>query len=176
MTDKKKEHLYRTLLLHHEAVIARVCRLYGRDDYHFAALYQEVTFALWREVERYGLSRLRRPDRTSGWVYRVACNTAADYMAQHKRRPSHLEADEADTLLPPLDPSEGESLEELIAGLHADDQRLLLLSLQGYSYKEIAAMESLTVSAVGARLSRILDKLRRDLGLPPRSEEKNNQP
>ncbi len=113
-----KERLYKALLQRYEDIIVGVCQRYCRNDsYHYAALYGEVTFVLWREWQRYGLSRLRRRDRLASWVHRVASNVAIDYMRRNDGHLSciSLSAAELDTLLPPSPCAEGEWLDEILA-------------------------------------------------------------
>lgn len=121
-----------------------------RDD-----LLQEMLLALWHALPTF---QARAAEST--FVYRVALNTA---LAWSRRRPPQLRAiDEADEPIaadsgPPellLDAERSDALLAAIARLATLDRALVLLHLDGLSYRGIGEVLGLSETNVGARLSR----------------------
>ena len=103
--------------------------------------------------------------RASTWVYRVALNTALSWRRGATRRERRLEpgADVAAAVAPAASPAEAagdrELLEKLYAAIHAMpefDRALVLLSLDGLAYREIAEV---TENHVGVALTRARHRL-----------------
>jgi RNA polymerase sigma-70 factor (ECF subfamily) len=127
-------------------------------------LMQELLLAMWRAVPAF-----RGGAQPSTFVYRVAHNTALTWRRTQKNYEAHVERFEtlAATELATgkgaeEETSEREALEHIYAAvreLPPLDRSLILLHLDGLSYAEIADIHGLTEGNVGARLTRLRQKL-----------------
>lgn len=121
-------------------------------------LLQELTLALWKARPSF------REQSTAGtFAHRVAHNAALTWKRGEVRRRLRGVAVEAELLVRDAgqDP-QGPLLERLYAAIRRlapVDRSLILLSLDGVSYAEIARLHGLTETNVGARLTRIRQRV-----------------
>jgi RNA polymerase sigma-70 factor (ECF subfamily) len=107
------------------------------------------------------LGSLTKEHRVLPWLYRIATNTAIDNLRRRKRftwlrvgllagtREEPLMRDEHGAI------PERDQVQRVLATLPLEQSTALLLhSLEGYSYKEIAEIQSCSVTAVRSRLAR----------------------
>ena len=135
-------------------VLHRVARAFaaGADQHD---LLQELMVAVWRAAPAF-----RGDSAPATFIFRVAHNCAMTWRrgeTKRRRRQSEYER-----LRVQEDAGEDPLLTRLysaIHGLEALDRSLVLLSLEGQSYSEIAAIHGLSESNVGARLTRARKKL-----------------
>ena len=123
-------------------------------------LLQELTLALWKARPRFGQARVE-----AAFAYRVAHNAALTWRRGETRRrrrglavETQLAVQDAGT-----DP-QGALLERLYAAIRTlapVERSLILLSLDGVAYAEIARLHGLSETNVGARLTRIRQRLTR---------------
>ena len=112
------------------------------------------------------------PERFEGWLFKIVanlCRTAGKRTRKRTTEPLHA----LGGVLEASEPGPDERLEASLTRMHLrraldampDDQReaLVLMYLQGYSVREIAALTGASVSAVKMRLKRGRDALREDL-------------
>lgn len=150
-----KDEAFADWLAPHLASLRRIARAFAPPaDQH--DLMQELMLAVWS-------ARPRFQDRSTAatFVYRVAHNTALTWKRGETRRNRRHEAIEAEMLLrAQRDAAEPEAslLERLYAAIRQLpplDRSLILLSLDGLAYAEIARLHGLSETNVGARLTRI---------------------
>ncbi len=119
------------------------------------------------------LGELREPARFAGWLRTIAAHTAADWL---RARRSEVNLDKlteagAEPCAPLVRPGEGlEDAEEedvilrALAELREDYREIVVLKhLEGYSYRKIAEMLGMSVTAVGEKLSRVRTLLKKRL-------------
>lgn len=149
---------YLALLDRHRPMVWRMCWLRARGDWERCRdLVQEVSIALWLHFDKL------RPDATPGeeraWV-RWLTRSTLDHL---HRSPSpillSLSSELANTLK--TEPSHSEDIEEMLATLTPDEQRLMRLHLEGYHADEIAEHMGLKRDAVYQRMHRALGKMRK---------------
>lgn len=130
-------------------------------------LFQELALALWRAVLAF-----RGDAQESTFIYRVAHNAALTWrrtQRNYRERVDRLEAatSAADATVGPAGTDrERERLEHVYAAIRRLpplDRSLVLLHLDGLAYAEIGAIHGLSESNVGARLTRLRQKLTTDL-------------
>ncbi len=122
------------------------------------------------------LGELREPARFAGWLRTIATHTAADWL---RARRSEVNLDKlaergAEPSAPPVRPGEGmeDAILSALAELREDYREIVVLKhLENYSYREIAEMLGMSVTAVGEKLSRVRALLKKKLkgrlpGLP----------
>jgi RNA polymerase sigma-70 factor (ECF subfamily) len=146
----------------HRAIVVKVARSFARSPADAADLQQELLLQLWLSAN--GFAGQSKP---STWIYRVCLNTALTWRRGASRRDSHLAGAEltmvADEAASPADSAgERELLEKLYQAIHAmpdSDRALILLSLDGLAYREIAEITGLTENHVGVALTRARKRL-----------------
>ena len=97
---------------------------------------------------------------TKNWLVRCVINKGIDYRKKNSRTVA-MESLETETVTNP----QGESPDIMGAmeRLNDKERALVVLYSEGYSYKEIAAMTGRNVNSIGKTLSRIIEKIRRQL-------------
>lgn len=148
-------------LAEHAAVLHHVANGFAEGaDRH--DLMQELLLALWRAVPAY-----RGGAQPSTFIYRVAHNTALTWKRSERNYRRQLDRFETDALRTTRsDPFSATREHEALAHIYAAirqfpplDRSLILLQLDGVGYAEIAELHGLTESNVGARLTRLKQKL-----------------
>lgn len=150
-----QEDTLRTLLQNHEAAIRRIAGVYGGGEGEEEDLYQEILMQLWSSLPNF------RGDSAAGtWLYRVALNTALTWRRRVKRHAVGLApiGPGADGVTPTTHGSprsQAAILSDFLSTLGGPDRAVLLLYVEGLSYREIADVTGLSVNAVGIRLHRM---------------------
>ncbi len=160
MTTDEQNTLFEGWLAQHAAILHHVANGFaaGTDR---ADLMQELLLALWRAVPAF-----RGGAQVSTFVYRVAHNAALTWRRTEKNHRQRVERFEA-LQAPPSPATSGEARERealehvygAIRELPPLDRSLILLHLDGVAYADIAALHGLSESNVGARLTRLKQKL-----------------
>ena len=149
----------RDLLRSHQAVVYTICLRVLRLEHDAEDAAQEALIEIAR-----GARRVREPRALTRWICRVALTTALDHLRRRTRRARHEEARAAMTPLRP-DPA-ADALHEAMARLDDDDRCLLVEKyFERRTLEEIGGREGVSAAAVGKRIERAKENLRRRLGL-----------
>lgn len=148
------DELFQAWVSEHVGVLHRIARAFalGADQHD---LLQELLLALWRAAPAF-----RGDSAPTTFIFRVAHNRALTWRRSEARR-RHRQS-EYERLRVEETTGEGPQIERLYAAirkLEAVDRSLMLLSLEGQSYAEIAAIHGLSETNVGARLTRTRKKI-----------------
>lgn len=155
---------YAELLRRHRATVWRMCWLKARGDWERCRdLVQEVSVALWMHFEelRPGVT----PAEERAWV-RWVTRSALDHQTRKRRvetmplTPMHEESIAAEDRQ-----AQREDIDDMMASLSHDEQRIMRLRMEGFRANEIASIMGLSNDAVYQRIHRIAVKLRRLLGV-----------
>ncbi len=150
-------------LREHRGILVRTARSFGRDAREVAELQQEMAYQLWLS-----LARFAGEAKVSTWIYRVCLNTALTWRRGVTRREGRVEAEaEVDGLAaagasPAESAEQRERLERLYAALRelpGAERALVLLLLDGLSYREMAEVTGMTENHVGVALTRARRRL-----------------
>jgi RNA polymerase sigma-70 factor (ECF subfamily) len=155
----------RIVAKHHDDM-ARVCYVVCRDIH----LAQEAAQNAWPTVWR-KLSTMRDPDRLRPWLLAVAANEARQ-VARRQNRRAVREIPVEDVPHTGLGGSTGDpgervvelDLRNALARLSLDDRVVLAMSAAGLSSAEIGQIVRMSASGVRARLGRLLQRLREEIG------------
>lgn len=160
--DADREARFTRWLDEHRGILFRVARAYAAEPESQADLLQEMRLQLWRS-----LANFRAEAKPSTWIYRICLNTALTWRRGENRRQRLAGTDAADEVAS-LEPRPGWSQEEAelvgrlygaIRELAPPERSLVLLTLDGLSYREIAEIVGLTENHVGVALNRARAKL-----------------
>jgi RNA polymerase sigma factor (sigma-70 family) len=151
----------RIVATHHPDMV-RVCLAICGD----IGIAEEAAQAAWSLAWR-RMASLRDPDRLKPWLVSIAANQARDALRRARRRPV-VELEVADADAGAGDPS-GRSgdidLRNAMAKLDPTDRALVALRyVAGFDSFELARALGMSASGTRARLARILDRLRTELG------------
>jgi len=162
------EHAFDLLVKRYEKTVGRGCFrfLNNVEDARDAA--QDIFIKIY-----YGLHQFKPNAKFSTWLYRIMVNHCLNEIRARKRRSwlSKFTKDRDDFVEPPLPEDETpvgemEMLERkaaVEAAISALDEKLrtavILHKYQGLSYKEIADVQKISLSAVESRIHRAKKKL-----------------
>jgi len=141
-------------------IIQKICNVYCQRECDQEDLSQEIVYQLWRS---YG--SFRNESVFSTWMYKVALNTAFQYIRYNKRRHPVKEnnyqqmdiADDPDSQSTDL----LQVLYNLINQLKPFDKALLMLWLEKKSYAEISDILGISDKNVSVKIVRIKEQLRK---------------
>lgn len=158
MTLSTLEERFVALVRENKKLIYKACHSYTRNKDDFKDLEQEIILQLWQAFPRYNSDY-----KLSTWLYRIALNTAISYYRKEKRIPHHSSLDGQILEITADGDSEKQAEEERnIEALHAFIQQLgemnralMLLYLDGNSYREMAEILGITETNVATKIGRI---------------------
>jgi len=156
--DSERDRIFNDWLANHKGILFKVVHAYAFERADRQDLFQEIVIQIWRSVDAF-----RAESSVPTWIYRVALNTAITWTRKedrHQRGKQPLAVVEGllTTASAAPDPRV-EWLYQQIAQLKDVDRSVALLLLDGFSYKEIAAIVGITESNVGVKISRIKSAL-----------------
>jgi RNA polymerase sigma-70 factor, ECF subfamily len=152
------ETLFNSWISEHGGAVLKVARAYTRTNEERQDLAQEILFQVWRSLPQFQ----GRASATT-WFYRVALNTALGWHRNERRRQARQQPlfefeDVSDTA---LDRAEHMDQREMVQQLYAAirqlpkaDAALVLLYLDGLSYRQMTEVLGISESNVGVKLNR----------------------
>jgi RNA polymerase sigma-70 factor (ECF subfamily) len=152
------QQLFKTWLEEHCGIVVKITRSFTRTPADAADLQQELLLQLWISLPSFAGQA-----KPSTWIYRVCLNTALTWRRGTSRREKHVEpsADVARLAAETTSPAENADDRELLETLYAaigdlsgSERALVLLSLDGLTYREMADITGLTENQVGVGLTR----------------------
>ncbi len=142
----------------HQGIIYKVVNIYVDNREDKEDLLQEIWLQLWLSFPRF-----RFQSKVSTWMYQVALNTALTYSRKSAVRNKHVfstdvvpSGQEADN----VSHEQERLLWEMIRSLPKAEKALILLYIEGISYREIAEITGDSENNVGVKLSRTRQKLK----------------
>ncbi len=150
------------MIREHEGIIYKISRVYFDQEEDQKDLYQEIVYQLWKSYDSFD-------DRSkwSTWMYRVALNTAISFLKRDKSKLKKVSSEGLDNFkMEPFDPVMEERIEWLyksIQELSVVEKGIILLYLEGKRHDEIASITGFSATNVGTRISRIKEKLKRQI-------------
>ena len=159
MRDSERDRIFADWLASHKGILFKVVHAYAFEHADRQDLFQEIVIQIWHSVDAF-----RGDSSVPTWMYRVALNAAIGWTRKEGRHRLGKEPLDGVEGLLTMSSSEGrdprvEWLFHQIAQLKDVDRSVELLLLDGFSYKEIAAIVGLTESNVGVKINRIKSAL-----------------
>lgn len=156
MNDELKDR-FEELVKQEKGTIYSICLMFAPDRDQADDLAQETLVNLWL-----GLPKFRGDSSSHTWVYRVTLNTCITYERKKKRQPDKADLIEVSLSDEESDDSENaRRLHRRIQSLERFDRAIILLWLEGLPYDEIGDIVGISANAVGVRLVRIREKLKK---------------
>jgi RNA polymerase sigma-70 factor (ECF subfamily) len=158
MNLNEQHALFERWMADHIAVLYRVVNGFAEGDAR-NDLMQEVMLAVWKAIPSF-----RGQAQATTFLYRVSHNAALTWCRTQRNYRKRVEQCEAvgQEELSVQPASRDERLEQVYAAIRRlpeMDRSLILLALDGLSYREIAGIHGLSESNVGVRLNRIKQRL-----------------
>ncbi len=152
-----KEQQFAQTITEHKGTIYTVCYMFSKDTEEVNDLFQETLVNLWK-----GFDGFENRSNIRTWIYRVALNTCITLDRKKKRAAAtNLSMDinlfeDSDT-----DTQQVDLLHSRISKLKPFDRAIVLLWLENLSYEEIGLIVGISAKAVGVRLFRIKEQLKK---------------
>jgi RNA polymerase sigma-70 factor (ECF subfamily) len=167
MITPAQEQKFLSLIEEHKKIIYKVCYSYCRQAEDRNDLAQEIVIQIWKSFEKYD-----EQFKFSTWLYRIALNVAISFYRREKTRTRRILPFD-DDLLNVIDDSGAESSEDVellhrfIQRLDELNKALVLLYLDGNSYKAISDVLGISETNVATKINRIKKKLGQDFAENP---------
>lgn len=154
MLDSERDRIFEDWLGAHKGILFKVVRAYAFEHADRQDLFQEVAIQVWRSVDDY-----RGNSSAATWLYRVALNAAISWTRKQDRhqrgkQPLEIVAGLLTTSAEEADPRV-EWLYRQLALLKDVDRSVALLMLDGFAYKDIAAIAGISEGNVAVKINRI---------------------
>ncbi|HMJ68614.1 MAG TPA: RNA polymerase sigma factor [Cyclobacteriaceae bacterium] len=154
MTEPEQQSILETWLTQYKGLVFKIVRSYAFTAMDREDLFQEITVQIWRSIPTF-----RAECAVTTWIYRISLNTAIRFsQKERKRSGNQTDIEGVRHTLHENNISQDERLSWLyaqIAKLDEIDRSITLLMLDGFSYKEMAAIVGITESNIGVKINRI---------------------
>lgn len=154
MTVKEQEQIFENWLGQYKAVLFKIIKAYAFTDADRDDLFQEIAIQVWHSIPAF-----RQASSVATWLYRVSLNTAIKWTRKERK---HYEAKESLDNVQHILQENKIQVDERLAWLYKEisrldeiDRSIALLLLEGFSYKEMAAITGITESNIGVKINRI---------------------
>ena len=148
--------------MRHRNMIWRMCWARSGGNWELCRdLMQEVSIALWLHFGELlpGISR----GEERAWVYWITRTTINHQLRRKSVETRRLTPEETDNIVDEAVSHSGEDIDEIMASLSPDEQRMMRLRMEGYRADEIASILGLNRDAVYQRMHRAVVKARQVL-------------
>ena len=154
MLESERDRIFNEWLAGHKGILFKVVHAYAFAHADRQDLFQEIAIQVWHSVDAF-----RGESSVPTWMYRVALNTAIAWTRKEDRhqrgkQPLEIVAGLLTTSSDGRDPRV-EWLYQQIAQLKDVDRSVALLMLEGFAYKEIAAIVGISEGNVGVKINRV---------------------
>lgn len=158
MDEDEQKRIFDEWLNTHKGLLFKVVLAYAFTPYDQDDLFQEICIQVWNSIPNF-----RGESGVATWIYRVALYSAIAWTRREKKhhegKQPLTEAEYTLTETAKFKDSRLDWLYEQIAQLNEIDRSLTVLLLDGFSYKEMAAILGISESNVGVKINRIKKQL-----------------
>jgi RNA polymerase sigma-70 factor (ECF subfamily) len=153
---------FRQWLGEHTGLLLKVVRSFAEGAADQDDLFQEILLQVWLSLPNF-----RDDSKPTTWLYRVALNTALAWKRSEKRRRGRQrQLPESEAAGPGVASAEAERNDAVVDQLYAAiralppaRRALVVLYLDGFTYREISEVVGISESNVGVSLNRIKREL-----------------
>ena len=158
MTGNSQQNIFKEWLDGYRALLFRIINAYASNADDQDDLFQEVCLQIYRSIPNF-----KAESAASTWLYRIALNTAIKWSAREKKYGKNHQEIET---LPHLLQRSTESNDTQVTWLYSEikklneiDRSLILLFLDGFSYKIMSEILGISESNIGTKIHRIKKQL-----------------
>lgn len=156
----KKE--FTKLLKENQSIVHKICNIYFFNRYEKEDYFQEIVIELWKAFPGF-----KKQSKFSTWMYRVALNTAIDLLRKEKNKPRLINLSQQEFELQEKQTTGLSTKQELlyraINQLSEIEKAIIILYLEDYSYKEIAAIIGISETYTGVKINRIKTQIQKKI-------------
>lgn len=142
--------------------IYRICRIYAVNPIEPEDLFQEVVYQIWKSYTSF-----KGKSSISTWIYKIALNTCIRSRERLNKKNDKTMRLDAIQFTPKentigsgaIEDNKYKALQSCMSTLKAIDKSIVILSLEGLPYKEIATITGLSENHVAVKMKRIRKKL-----------------
>lgn len=157
-----KEERFLAAIASNEGSIYKIARLYTNEVEERDDLVQEIIYQLWKSFDTFS-----QKSTLTTWIYRVALNVAIYHLKSTKKQVPTVPIDNHHLTFQDkgnsLEEEQWKILKQNIDNLNLLEKGIVMLYLEEKSYEEIAEITGISESNVGTKLTRIKDKLRKQI-------------
>jgi RNA polymerase sigma-70 factor (ECF subfamily) len=157
-----KKEIFITAIKSNEGMIYKIASIYTNSIEDRYDLIQEIIYQLWKSFDSFN-----QKSSLSTWMYSVAMNVSIYHLKSGKRKILTVPLEEQ---LLDFHEADNTGLEEKLQvlrqhlnNLNLLDKGIVMLYLENKSYEEIAQIIGISVSNVGTKISRIKEKLKKQI-------------
>lgn len=158
--DKTQQFL--AALNENKGLIFKIAVIYSNSIDDRNDLVQEITYQLWKSFDTF-----EKKSSLATWMYRVAINVSIYHLKNEKRKIKAVPLEELILDFYEVNDNEIEEkwllLKQHIDNLNLLDKGIVILYLENKSYEEIGQIIGISASNVGTKLSRIKEKLKKQI-------------
>lgn len=154
MTDNEQQKIFQEWLNTYRALLFKVIKSNASNPDDQDDLFQEICLQIYRSIPNF-----KAESAVSTWLYRIALNTTIKWSAREKKHGDNHQKIES---LPHLLTQSTESLDIQVSWLYSEikklneiDRSLILLLLDGFSYKTMSEILGISESNIGTKIHRI---------------------
>ncbi|WP_271766009.1 RNA polymerase sigma factor [Aquimarina algiphila] len=152
---KRDKDTFLEIIESHKLIIFKICNMYCKDTEDKKDLVQEVILQLWKSFPKYDESF-----KLSTWIYRISLNVSISNYRKLSTRQKYFDSMSHGNMVVAVDKTQDMEeqthlLRQMIDQLNEVNKAIIILYLEEKSYEEIAAILSISKSAVGVRINRI---------------------
>lgn len=154
MKESEQQQILESWLKQYQTLLFKVVRAYAFSASDQEDLFQEIMIQVWHSIPSF-----KHQSKPTTWLYRVSLNTALTWIRkERKHQEGRQPIENEDFILKERSNTvDGRLiwLYEEITRLNEIDRSLMLLLLDGFSYKEMSDILGISESNVGVKISRI---------------------
>lgn len=158
----EKKQTFLAAIKDNERLIFRIASVYTNNVDDRQDLIQEIIYQLWKSFDSF-----EQRSSLSTWIYRAALNVAIYQLKVSKRKVISVPLEAQDVDYHDSDDVDSEEKWEIfrqqINDLSLLDKAIVTLYLDNKSYEEISDIIGISTSNVGTKLSRIREKLKKQI-------------
>lgn len=158
MADQQRKEAFAEQIAGSEALIWKICHLYGNTPEDRQDLFQEIMVQTWQSFDQF-----RGEAKFSTWVYQVALNTAISGIRKKRRSITIVQQEVVPEMADhsPPDDEQLKMLHKAIRQLNGVEKALTLLYLEDRSYREMEAILGISEATLRVKMNRVKEKLRK---------------
>ncbi|MGD1031358.1 MAG: sigma-70 family RNA polymerase sigma factor [Opitutaceae bacterium] len=146
----------------YRGILLKLARSFASEPEDQNDLFQQMAVQLWQSVPRF-----RSEAKPTTWIYRVCLNTALNWRRTESKRKGSVRLDSVPELAGGVaDGSRANDAGELLDALYREvralppaERSLVILHLDGLTYREIGEIMGTSENQVGISLTRIRKKM-----------------